>query len=84
MFSPRLSVLLVSEALVIYIVKFVNRQVRQSVWCSGSVVVFLFLSTDGVYKIMKYLLYPFLINRQSICQSLSVIDYFDCRHLTFL
>ena len=37
MFSPRLSVLLVSEALVIYIVKFVNRQVRQSMWCSGSV-----------------------------------------------
>ena len=82
MFSPCLSVLLVSEALFIYFVKFVNRQVRQSVWCSGSVVVS--LSTDGVYKIMKYLLYPFLINRQSICQSLSVIDYFDCRHLTFL
>ena len=42
MFSPRLSVLLVSEALVIYIVKFVNRQVRQSVWCSGSVILFFF------------------------------------------
>ena len=42
MFSPRLSVLLVSEALVIYIVKFVNRQVRQSMWCSGSVILFFF------------------------------------------
>ena len=42
MFSPRLSVLLVSEALVIYIVKFVNRQVRQSVWCTGSVILFFF------------------------------------------
>ena len=44
MFSPRLSVLLVSEALVIYIVKFVNRQVRQSVGCSGSVIFFFFFS----------------------------------------
>ena len=42
MFSPRLSVLLVSEALVIYIVKFVNRQVRQSVGCSGCVLLFFF------------------------------------------
>ena len=42
MFSLRLSVLLVSEALVIYIVKFVNRQVRQSMWCSGSVILFFF------------------------------------------
>ena len=42
MFSPCLSVLLVSEALVIYIVKFVNRQVRQSMWCSGSVIFFFF------------------------------------------
>ena len=42
MFSPRLSVLLVSEALVIYIVKFVNRQVPQSVGCSGSVILFFF------------------------------------------
>ena len=43
MFSPCLSVLLVSEALVIYIVKFVNRKVRQSMWCSGSVILFFFL-----------------------------------------
>ena len=42
MFSRCLSVLLVSEALVIYIVKFVNRQVRQSVGCSGSVILFFF------------------------------------------
>ena len=44
MFSPRLSVLLVSEALVIYIVKFVNRKGRQSVGCSGSVILFFFFS----------------------------------------
>ena len=68
MFSPRLSVLLVSEALVIYIVKFVNRQVRQSVGCSGSVILFFFLfflffffHTDRVHKIMKYLMYFFLL-----------------------
>ena len=64
MFSPRLSVLLVSEALVIYIVKFVNRQVRQSVWCSGSVILFFFFfffHTDRVHKIMKYLMYFFLL-----------------------
>ena len=47
MFSPRLSVLLVSEALVIYIVKFVNRQVRQSVGCSGSVILFFFFFSYG-------------------------------------
>ena len=45
---------------------------------------FFFLSTDGVYKIMKYLIHPFLINRQSICQTLSVVDSFDCRHLCLL
>ena len=66
MFSPRLSVLLVSEALVIYIVKFVNRQVRQSVGCSGCVILFFFLffcffHTDRVHKIMKYLMYFFLL-----------------------
>ena len=67
MFSPRLSVLLVSEALVIYIVKFVNRQVRQSVWCTGSVILFFFFfflfffHTDRVHKIMKYLMYFFLL-----------------------
>ena len=62
MFSPRLSVLLVSEALVIYIVKFVNRQVRQSVGCSGSVILFFFFfHTDRVHKIMKYLMYFFLL-----------------------
>ena len=66
MFSPRLSVLLVSEALVIYIVKFVNRQVRQSMWCSGSVILFFllffcFFHTDRVHKIMKYLMYFFLL-----------------------
>ena len=63
MFSPRLSVLLVSKALVIYIVKFVNRQVRQSVWCSGSVLLFFFFffHTDRVRKIMKYLMYFFLL-----------------------
>ena len=64
MFSPRLSVVLVSEALVIYIVKFVNRQVRQSMWCSGSVILFFFFfffHTDRVHKIMKYLMYFFLL-----------------------
>ena len=64
MFSPCLSVLLVSEALFIYIVKFVNRQVRQSVWCSGSVILFFFFfffHTDRVHKIMKYLMYFFLL-----------------------
>ena len=61
MFSPCLSVLLVSEALVIYIVKFVNRQVRQSMWCSGSVILFFFFHTDRVHKIMKYLMYFFLL-----------------------
>ena len=60
MFSPCLSVLLVSEALVIYIVKFVNRQVPQSVGCSGSVILF-FFHTDRVHKIMKYLMYFFLL-----------------------
>ena len=45
---------------------------------------FFFLSTDGVYKIMKYLIHPFLINKQSICQNLSVVDSFDCRHLCLL
>ena len=55
MFSPCLSVLLVIEALFIYIVKFVNRQARQSVWCSGNVTFFLFFffNTDGVYKICQ-------------------------------
>ena len=77
------TVLLVHETLLIYIVKFVNRQVRQCMWYSGSVI-FFFLSRDRVYKIMKYLIYPFLINRQSICQTLSIIDSFDCRHLTCL
>ena len=43
MFSPCLSVLLVSEALFIYVVKSVNRQVRKSVWCSGNVIYYLFL-----------------------------------------
>ena len=61
MLSPCLSVLLVSGALFIHIVKFVNRQVRQSVWCSGSVIYFsfffFFLYTDGVYKIIKYLIH---------------------------
>ena len=64
MFSPRLSVLLVSKALVIYIVKLVNRQVRQSVGCSGSVILFFFFCffhTDRVHKIMKYLMYFFLL-----------------------
>ena len=66
MFSRCLSVLLVSEALVIYIVKFVNRQVRQSVWCTGSVILFFFFfhfffHTDRVHKIMKYLMYFFLL-----------------------
>ena len=45
---------------------------------------FFFLSTDRVYKIMKYLIHPLLINRQSICQTLSVVDSFDCRHLCLL
>ena len=65
MFSPCLSVLLVSEALFIYIVKSVSRLVRKSVWCSGNVI-FYFFYTDGVYKIMKYLISQkylfFLIN----------------------
>ena len=43
MFSPCLSVLLVSEALFIYIVKSVSRLVRKSVWCSGNVIFYFFL-----------------------------------------
>ena len=65
MFSRCLSVLLVSEAFVIYIVKFVNRQVRKSVGCRGCVILFFFFffffHTDRVHKIMKYLMYFFLL-----------------------
>ena len=52
--------------------------------CGAVVASSFFLSTDGVYKIMKYLIHPFLINKQSICQTLSVVDSFDCRHLCLL
>ena len=61
MFSLCLSVLLVSEALVIYIVNFVNRPVRQSVWCSGSVIFFFSLyrrslQNNEISKILFFLL----------------------------
>ena len=79
MFSPCLSVLLVSEALFIYTVKFVNRQVQQSVKCSGNVIFFSLYGRSLQNNKMSNI--PFLINRQSISQTLSVIDSFDCRHL---